>query len=153
MTNRQRLAVHLNSEACASCHRLIDPIGFGFEQYDAIGAFREKMSLRIASNRYDDGGRREPITIELDVDTSAYLQGIDKSEFRTPKELGRILAKNESCQKCIVKQLFRYAFGREETEQDQSVIESLLVEFRDAEFRFRELMVSLVTSELFLQRG
>ena len=111
------------------------------------------MSLRIASNRYDEGGRREPITIELDVDTSAYLQGIDASAFTTPKELGRILAENETCQKCIVKQLFRFAFGREEKVDDQPVIDTLLEQFRDARFRFRELIVSLVTSELFLQRG
>ena len=44
MTNRERLAIHLNSESCAACHRLIDPIGFGFEQYDAIGAFHQSSS-------------------------------------------------------------------------------------------------------------
>jgi len=153
LTNRQRLDVHLNSAACSGCHRLIDPIGFGFEQYDAIGGFQEKMSLRIASNRYDDGGQRKPITIELDVDTSAYIQGIDDSAFATPKELGQILAQNETCQKCIVKQLFRYAFGREETANDQPVIDAILEDFRESGFRFRELIVSLVTSDLFLQRG
>ena len=111
LTNRQRLDVHLNSEACASCHRLIDPIGFGFEQYDPIGGYREKMSLRITSNRYNEGSRREPQTVELELDTSAYIQGIEGSEFSTPKELGRILAASDSCQRCVVKQLFRYVFG------------------------------------------
>ena len=47
LTNRQRLEMHLNSEACAGCHRLIDPIGLGFEQYNAIGVFQEKMTLAI----------------------------------------------------------------------------------------------------------
>jgi hypothetical protein len=145
-TNRQRLQVHLNSEACSNCHRLIDPIGFGFEQYDAAGKFQKKTSLRF-------GDRRNPVTVELDVDTSAYIQGIDDSTFSTPKELGRILAANESCQKCIVKQLFRYAFGREELPGDQPVIDKMLVRFRDSGFRFRELIIALVTSKLFLQRG
>ena len=53
--------------------------------------------------------------IELDLDTSGYIQGIEDSEFSTPKELGQLLAESNACQKCIVKQLFRYAFGREET--------------------------------------
>ena len=43
MTNRERLGVHLSSPTCASCHRLVDPIGFGFEQFDAIGRYREKQ--------------------------------------------------------------------------------------------------------------
>jgi hypothetical protein len=52
-----------------------------------------------------------------------------------------------------VKQLFRYAFGREETPSDQPVIERLLERFRESGYRFRELIVALVTSDLFLQQG
>jgi len=148
MTNRQRLATHLNSEACSSCHRLIDTIGFGFEQYNAIGGFQEKMSLRTRKGRYGEGDRNSTNSVELDVDTSAYIQGIDNSEFSTPKELGQILAENEACQRCIVKQLFRYAFGREETASDQPVIDAILQRFRDSGFRFRELIVAMVMSQL-----
>ncbi len=154
MTNRQRLDVHLNSEACASCHRLIDPIGLGFEQYNAIGAFQKKMALVFApAGRGEAARQRTPVTVELDLDTSAFIQGIDDSAFSTPRELGRILAESKTCQKCIVKQLFRYTFGREETEHDQPVIEELLVKFRDSGIRFRELIVAMATSKLFLQKG
>jgi hypothetical protein len=148
-TNRQRLAMHLNSEACASCHRLIDPIGLGFEQYNPIGAFEEKMVLRSG------GGRRggPATTVELPLDTSAYIQGLEHSNFSTPKELGRILAGSNACQRCLVKQVFRYALGREETEQDQPVIDAVLQKFRDSGFRFQELLVAMVTSDLFLQKG
>jgi hypothetical protein len=146
MTNRERLAVHLNSESCASCHRLIDPIGFGFEQYNAVGAFEEKVSLRF-------GPRNDPRTMELELDTTAHIQGIDHSEFQSPKELGRILAASETCQRCIVKQLFRYAMGRLETGRDRPVVDSLLADFRQSGFRFRHLIISLVTSDLFLEGG
>lgn len=152
LSNRQRLEIHLNSEACANCHRLIDPIGLGFEQYNAIGVFQKKMSLQFGS-RYDESRGRRTTTVELDVDPSAYIQGMDDSEFSTPKELGRLLADSNACQRCIVKQLFRYAFGREETPSDQPVIDGLLQKFRNSGFRFRELVVALVTSDLFLQRG
>lgn len=144
LTNRQRLDVHLNSEACASCHRLIDPIGFGFEQYDAIGRFQSKMSLRF-------GGRENPTFKELEVDTSAYIQGFDHSQFSTPKMLGKLLAETESCQRCIVKQYFRYAFGREESAADRQIIDDAFAKFRDSGFRFRELVIAMVTSKLFLQ--
>lgn len=147
MTNRERLQVHLNSAACAGCHRLIDPIGFGFEQYDAIGSYHEKISMQFGSGRYRDD---EATTIELELDTSAYVQGIDASNFDTPKQLGQILAKNEACQRCIVKQLFRYAFGRQETAGDRPQIDAMLEKFRSSGFRFRELVIALVTSDLFL---
>jgi hypothetical protein len=153
MTNRQRLAVHLNSESCAGCHRLIDPIGLGFEQYNAIGAFQKKMVLQFPGARGGEARGRRSTVKELDVDTSGYIQGMEDSEFSTPRELGRLLAGSKTCQKAIVKQLFRYAFGRQETVNDQPVIDALLAKFRDSGFRFRELIVALVTSDLFLQKG
>ena len=146
LTNRQRLSVHLNSEACASCHRLIDPIGYGFEQYDAIGGFQSKMAVRF-------GGRDNPSTKELDLDTAAFVQGIPNSEFSRPKELGKLLAGNETCQRCIVKQFFRYAFGREESSADQPILDDAFEKFRNSGFRFRELIMAMVTSKLFLQRN
>jgi hypothetical protein len=91
--------------------------------------------------------------MEVDVDTSGYIQGMEDSEFSTPRELGRLLAQSKTCQRAVVKQLFRYAFGRQETPTDQPVIDALLERFRDSGFRFRELIVALVTSEPFLQRG
>jgi hypothetical protein len=153
MTNRQRLAVHLNSEACASCHRLIDPIGLAFEQYNAIGSFQQKMALQFSAGRGggDDPAARRMTTIALDLDTTGFIQGFEDSEFSSPRELGRLLAGSEACQKCIVKHLFRYAFGRAETPSDRPVIADLLATFRDSGFRFRELLVALVTSEPFLQ--
>jgi len=153
MTNRQRLAIHLNSDACSACHRLIDPIGLGFEQYNAIGAFQQKMALQFGGARGNDAGRAAPPNIiNLELDTSAYIQGLENSSFSTPRELGRILADSKACQKCIVKQLFRYAFGREETASDQPVIDAVFEKFRESGFRFRELVVALVTSKLFLQK-
>jgi len=151
LTNRQRLETHLNSEACAGCHRLIDPIGLSFEQYNAIGVFQPKMTLQFTA-RGDEGRRSRPTTIELDLDTAGYIQGMEGSEFSTPKELGKLLAESNACQRSIVKQLFRYAFGRQETAADQPVIDALLAKFRDSGYRFRELIVALVTSDLFLPR-
>jgi hypothetical protein len=144
----------LNSESCSNSHRLIDPIGLGFEQYNAIGVFQKKMTLQFpAAGAGNEARGRRAATAEIDVDTSGYIQGIEDSEFSTPKELGRLLAGSKTCQKAIVKQLFRYAFGREETLNDQPFIDALLEKFRSSGFRFRELLVALVTSELFLQRG
>ena len=151
MTNRERLTTHLTSETCSSCHRLIDPIGFGFENYDAIGRFRDKHYLTIYPTRDEKmkGIKKEETKYELAIDASASVTGIADSEFSTPKGLGEVLANEPSCQKCIVRQIFRYAMGREETPDDRATIEKLYAEFRDSEFRFRELIIFLVTSDVF----
>ncbi len=137
LTNRQRLEVHLNSEACANCHRMVDPIGFAFEQYDAIGAFHEKVQFQF-------GTREKPVSKELDVDTTAFIQGMPNSEFSQPRELGRLLAESETSQRCIVKQYFRYAMGREETAADAPTIDAVVSRFRQSGFSFREMVVALI---------
>jgi hypothetical protein len=149
LTNRQRLDIHLNNESCAGCHRLIDPIGLAFEQYNAIGVFQPKMTLQFSSRGDESRGRR-PTMIELDLDTSGYIQGMENSAFSSPKELGRLLAESNACQKCIVKMLFRYALGREESAGEQQTLEDLLAKFRSSGYRFQELVVALVTSDAFL---
>jgi hypothetical protein len=150
LTNRQRLEIHLNSESCAGCHKLIDPIGLALEQYNAIGVFQPKMTLQFSPPRSQARSRRSTM-VELDLDTSGFIQGLEDSQFTSPKELGRLLAESNACHRAIVKQLFRYAYGRAETPADQPVIENLLETFRSSGYRFRELIVALVTSDLFLQ--
>ncbi len=152
MTNRERLSMHLNSEACATCHRLIDPIGLGFEHYDAIGKFRQELTLSFIPEAHEEGHRKRS-EVKLPLDTTAHVQGIENSDFSTPKELGRILAADGACQKCIVKKLFRYTFGREETAADQPAIEAMLKKFQESGFHFRELVVALITSKPFLEGG
>ena len=152
LTNRDRLAVHLTNPGCVSCHRLVDPIGFGFENFDAIGRFREKQTVRIfsISSDQDKSERKEHV---LDLDTSAELAGIPNSAFSNPKELGRILAGSEVCQKCMVKLLYRYALGRPEGPADQAAVDRSLKAFEGSQFRFQELIISVVTSEPFLGKA
>jgi hypothetical protein len=151
MTNRERLTVHLTSPACASCHRLIDPIGFGFERFDAIGRYREKHVLVLHPTRDEQQKGRKKTATEhsLEIDTSGLVAGIPDSAFSTPAELGEILARTPACQKCVVKQYFRYAFGRQETAADEAAIERALEAFRTSGFRFQELIISLVASNVF----
>jgi hypothetical protein len=151
MTNRERLAVHLNNESCASCHQLIDPIGFGFEKFDAIGRRHEKQKLTMRAERgeKDDG----PRTVELELNTTGNLAGIPDSAFSNPRELGKILAGTEQCQECVVKQLFRYASGRHENTADRVVIRKAFEDFRKSGFLFDELIVALSRRMLFPQEG
>jgi hypothetical protein len=135
---------------CAGCHKLIDPIGFGFEKFDAIGMRREKHKLLFYPNLTGAAGRRaKPKEIELELDTKGQVAGIQGSEFSSPRELGEILAKTSQCQECVVKQVFRYMSGRQDTPADRPVLKQSLEAFRDNGYRFKELMVALVKAREF----
>jgi hypothetical protein len=144
-TNRDRLSMHLSSPVCTSCHRLIDPIGFGFEKFDAIGGWRDKLVLTFRGGRKER--TKEPTRAALELDTRGEISGLANSGFQSPKELGRVLAESSECQKCMVKQLFRFAFGRPETAADRPVLDAAFESFRNSHFRFRELLVSLAVAQ------
>jgi hypothetical protein len=146
VTNRQRLAAHTTVKSCAGCHSLIDPIGFGFEKFDAIGMRREKDKLLFYPVLEDMVAARKakPKIIELELDTSGVVAGFKDSHFTSPRQLGEMLARTPQCQECIVKQVFRYMAGRMETPADRPALNEALEDFRRSGFRFKELLVSLV---------
>jgi hypothetical protein len=141
-TNRDRMSEHANNPSCTTCHKLIDPIGFGLEKFDAVGAKRDKFTLDFTPDRGE--GRRGPRkTMELDIDAAGQIAGIPDSRFSSPAELGAVMAKSALCQECMVKQYFRYTLGRMETPADRPAIRKLLEDFRSSQFRFKELIVAL----------
>ena len=154
MTARKLMTgVHAKDESCASCHRLVDPIGFGFEHFDTVGAFRETEPVRVEPTpRQERQGMKTEIH-ELPIDSAGFIAGVPNSEFRSPREAGQVLAASAACHKCVAKQLFRYFFGRHETRGDAELIERAYNRFRDSGFLFRELILELVVSREFLQAG
>lgn len=148
-TNRDRMTEHATNPTCATCHKLIDPIGFGLENFDAVGARREKFTLQFSSSRGEGGRRFAPKTIDLALDTKGVVTGIPNSEFSSPKELGAVLASSPQCQECMVKQYFRYISGRLETPGDRAFIHKLVEDFRASQFHFKDLIISLMRSREF----
>jgi len=152
-TNRDRMSEHATNPSCASCHQLIDPIGFGLERFDAIGARRDKFQLLFPGPRGEDDEKRPMITVELDIDPAGYVAGLPDSEFASPSRLGAVLAKSVQCQECLVKQYFRYTLGRMETPADRPLIRNLLDVFRNSGFRFKELIVALMRARVSADSG
>jgi hypothetical protein len=143
-TNRERLSEHVTNPSCSTCHSLIDPIGFGFEKFDAIGARRDKFKLSFFARDHGGDRRRQPRMIELEMDTAGYVAGLPDSKFSSPRELGAVLARSPQCQECMVKQYFRYLSGRMETPADRTLISQVTEDFRKSQFRFKELIISLI---------
>jgi hypothetical protein len=150
-TRRQLIVAHVENPTCAACHRLMDPIGFGLENFDAIGRWREKETVFIVTDRDDEEPRREPKKVELAVEAQGEIAGLPNSAFSEPKQLGRILAESPVCQECIVRQMFRYAYGRRETAADEAAIDQLFASFQNSGFHFKNLLIALVRSPEFLR--
>jgi hypothetical protein len=92
-------------------------------------------------------------TVELDLDTTGQVAGLPNSEFTSPKELGAVLAASPQCQECVVKQYFRYVAGRTETPADRPMIRAVLDEFRRSDFKFKEMIISMVRAREFPGQG
>jgi hypothetical protein len=135
-STRQRYSQHSADATCASCHRMMDPIGFGFENYDAIGAFRTK-----------DG--------TFDVDPSGEVvstSGAD-GKFVGAVELAKRLSVSADARSCAMTEVFRYAAGRAETEADKCSLAWMNKRFADAGYDMRELWVAVASSEAFRFRA
>jgi hypothetical protein len=135
-TTRQRLEEQHVSPECAGCHELIDPIGFTFERYDAIGR------LRATDNGYP-------------IDDAGYVAGTPSSdaELTGAIELAQHLAQSEDVRRCIGKQWFRYAFARlERGDDDGCSLDATHQQFEASGWDLRELLIALVRSDAFLFR-
>jgi hypothetical protein len=148
LSRRQRLQMHFENPTCSSCHRLMDPIGCGLENYDAVGRWRESEVIEFESTGPSGTpGKR----VELPIDSKGEIAGLASSAFSEPSAIGRLLADSRACQECVVKQLFRYAFGRLETAADRETVRTTFTAFRESRFKFKELLIALVRAPQFLE--
>jgi hypothetical protein len=150
---RQLMAEHVENPTCASCHRLMDPIGFGFEHFDAIGQYRQQELIAVPRPAgAGGGGRGAPPPVALEIDARGEIAGLPNSSFSGAKQLGTILASSPVCQECVVRQMFRYAYGRLEADADEKTIDQLYDRFKTSGFKMKSLLVALVESPEFLRQ-
>lgn len=126
-TMRERLEIHMSDPSCAGCHSVIDPIGFGLENYDAIGHFRTT----------ENG---------VTIDAASALYGED---FEGAAQLGAIIADSPLAAGCLVRNFYRHASGHIETDGERVAIAELEAAFIDSGYRVQDLIVELVASPSF----
>lgn len=133
MTLRQRTELHRSNAVCANCHKVLDPIGFGLENYDAIGRWRT----------VDDSAGK--------IDAAGELPG--GLHFTTPAELKRIIAdrKDDFC-RSLTSKLLAYALGRQLEGYDEIIVDQMTDSIKRDDYRMQTLVLSVVTSDLFTHR-
>ena len=130
-TLRERLEAHAIDPTCNACHRVMDPIGFGMENYDGVGAWRD----------IDNG---------LTVDSSGILP--PDVAFNGPRELADIVASSPKLPYCATEKTLTYALGRGVEDWDRPQIDAIIRDTTEKDFRFRDIITAIVLSDAFRMR-
>ena len=129
---RKQLEIHREKATCAICHRQMDALGFGFENFDAIGRWRDS-----------DGPHK--------IDSSGQLPS--EETFANPLELIGILGKRRDrfC-RSLSRKLLVYALGRGLEFNDRCAVDKIVAASKKADYRFASLVIGIVQSDPFLKR-
>ncbi len=129
---RKVMEQHRENPVCASCHQRMDPIGFAFENFDGIGAWREK-----------DG--------KFDIDSSGTLP--DGKAFKGPDGLKALLkGKKDLFGRCLTEKVLTYGLGRGLEYYDRCAVDAILKALDQNDYRFSILLLEVVKSDPFQMR-
>jgi hypothetical protein len=132
-TTRERVSVH-SMAPCATCHLLIDPVGFSFENYDAIGRYRT-----MEENKPVDA-------------SGSFSIGKDTIKFKNAVELLPAMAKSQEVRDCMATQWWRYALRRQELQSEDPSLKLVREAFRQSGNDLRELLVAFTRTRAFSHR-
>ncbi len=136
-TTRERVSMHTNNPACAGCHKAMDAVGFGLEDFDGLGKYRTT-----------DNGKPVDAHGELISLADKSLNG----PFTGGAELARKLARSTDFAACANVQLYRYFVGRKEQPSDACAVDHTRKVFEAKDLDMREHLVALVRSNSFIHR-
>lgn len=131
-TLRERMIAHRANPACATCHAKMDPLGFGLENFDPIGAWRTKEG-------------------DLGIDASGELPNGEK--FSGASELKAILLKQKNqFAHAFSEKLLTYALGRGIELSDKCHVDTIAKQVAKGDYKFSSVVLSIVKSDPFLKR-
>jgi mono/diheme cytochrome c family protein len=129
---RERLAAHRANTACASCHNLMDPVGFSLENFDAIGRWRT----------VEDG---QPIDVSGGLPDGSKFNGVSGLE-------DALRQRPELFVGTLTEKLMTFALGRGIETYDAPAIRKIIQEAEEKDFRFSSIIVGIVKSTPFTMR-
>jgi hypothetical protein len=132
LTTRERFEQHRSDPECGGCHELFEPLGLVFENYNAVGQYRDA----------EEGLPIDVTGTLVDTDVDGEIDGV--------AELAQRLSSSVEVKGCFTRQWFRYALGRGETVHDQCALDELTLRFEESGGDLRQLVVALTQSPAFL---
>ncbi len=128
-TMRQQMEMHRKNEPCATCHKIMDPIGFSLENYDAIGRWRTT----------DDGSPIDPSGMLVDGSKLDGVKGLREAMVKYSPQFVRV----------VTEKLMIYALGRGTEYSDMPLVRSIVRDAGKDNYRFSSLVLGVVKSEPF----
>ena len=135
LSTRENFDKLATQPACASCHGILNPIGFAFEHYDAVGRYRTMEG---------------PHTVDS---SGSYVSATGTKSFGSVVDMSRALATDADATSCIAKTWFRYAVRRLETDKDVHSLEGAFGSFKASSFDIRAFLTAVTTSRTFRYRA
>jgi hypothetical protein len=135
VSTREKFRQHEVDPACSTCHKLMDPIGFGFESYDAVGRYRT----------VDNG-------VAVDASGELFSTRELDGKFVGVAELAAKLATSTEVQECAARQWFRFFLSRFEQAADSCSMKRMVDQFRGAGGDLNALPLALIGTDAFLYR-
>jgi hypothetical protein len=135
VTSRDRVEAKTSGAGCQSCHNTINPAGFAFERYDALGRVRTS----------DNGA-------PIDATSTLLLDG-ELQSFDGPVEFSHLLAESPTAKRCYETQWFRYALGRGESSEDACLLHAIDQRAQESNYNVKEMLVALTLSRGFRFRA
>lgn len=135
---KEQLKEHRENEACARCHRGIDPWGIALEEFDAVGLLRDKIQRK--------SGRR---MVEFDVDARATLPGGHEVNGLEDLKKHLLTEKREQFARTLVSRMLTYSLGRSLELDDRETVETITAQFITSDYKLQNLIRLIVTSDAF----
>lgn len=135
VTTRQRMITHASDPACSGCHTQMDPLGFAFEHYDAVGAYRSS-----------EGG--------LVIDSSGEVTGGGDADgpFADAPALIQRLVESRTVRTCFAEQWTTFAIGSQVDDNVHCALRAAFDQFADDSLSLSDLLVAVVRSDAFSKR-
>ena len=130
-TLRDRVQIHFQNAACAACHKIMDPIGLGLEQFDGIGRLRAKENGAV-------------------IDPTGDLDG---AAFKTPPELAQVIREHKDFAPCIARKVYLYATGFAPGDAEEATVTALSERFAATGYKMKSLLAAVATSPAFRALG
>jgi len=132
-TTRERFAAHREMEPCKSCHVMLDPIGYGLENFDGAGLWR-------------DTENGKPVDASGELPAGVDVAGV----FPGPAELAQKIASSKDAERCFADKWLSFAYGRVAGDGDACSKNQLETAFREANGNVKALLLAATQTDAFL---
>ncbi|MCM8538876.1 MAG: DUF1592 domain-containing protein, partial [Lentisphaeraceae bacterium] len=139
---KERLAKHAEVESCSGCHSKIDPWGVPFENYNAIGQWREGSQDPFVNKKFS----------KVNIDPSTTLKNGTKIESLDHLKSFILTGRKEKFVKAVIRKVMSYGFGRYVEFNDQKTVNEVYENIKKNNYRFQDLIENVVLTEAFLTK-